>query len=63
MKRLSSGQVLKLHAALSEEFGGASGIRDQSRAPRLCIEYTICCVWREIPVSFFAGKSVIRNFS
>lgn len=29
MKRLSSGQVLKLHDALLEEFGGTSGIRDQ----------------------------------
>lgn len=29
MRRLSSGQVLKLHDALLEEFGGTSGIRDQ----------------------------------
>ena len=29
MKRLSSGQVLKLHDARLEEFGGTSGIRDQ----------------------------------
>ena len=29
MRRLSSGQVLKLHDALLEEFGGTLGIRDQ----------------------------------
>ena len=29
MRRLSSDQVLKLHDALLEEFGGTSGIRDQ----------------------------------
>ena len=29
MRRLSSEQVLKLHDALLEEFGGTTGIRDQ----------------------------------
>lgn len=29
MRRLSSGQVLKLHDALLKEFGGTAGIRDQ----------------------------------
>lgn len=29
MKRLSSEQVLKLHDALLEEFGGTAGVRDQ----------------------------------
>lgn len=29
MRRLSSEQVLKLHDALLEEFGGTAGVRDQ----------------------------------
>lgn len=55
MKTLSKEQVLRLHNALLETFGGTAGIRDDGLLES-ALKCSFCYIRRAVSISIRAGK-------